>query len=279
MKRKIEIARFLVGIDKLIKLKKYQQAEKYLKEYIRNNTIAYYPVVRKLGHVLRLNGKQEEAIELLLPIINSTEKLKVYYELAYDYADLGQYEESLNYIDLLLQSVKNCNEDFVSKIKVLELYIKSTIGNEEIDGSITNTLLFDYSKEKAIEHIIESHGYNATEKAGHFYENIDITDLYEKIQQEINNREDLIYIKLHLRREYHFHYKSIGRDYNDKQSEILTVITNDDMNIVTMYPNLCNLDVEINYLEFLSTPEFKSKKIRKRKSQIEKFNQKYGKMN
>ena len=35
MKRKIEIARFLVGIDKLIKLKKYQQAEKYLKAAVK----------------------------------------------------------------------------------------------------------------------------------------------------------------------------------------------------------------------------------------------------
>ena len=70
MKRKIEIARFLVGIDKLIKLKKYQQAEKYLMtfgwKFLKVDENIYLPTSEAQQMPRRINKKRSASRHIIV---------------------------------------------------------------------------------------------------------------------------------------------------------------------------------------------------------------------
>ena len=103
MKKGEQIRKFLDSIDILIANRKYLKVEKYLKEYIELNGNNDYPVIRKLAWILTTNGKFDEAIEILQILFEKKNfKSSAAYQLSYIYCLLGQYEKSIEYINICL---------------------------------------------------------------------------------------------------------------------------------------------------------------------------------
>ena len=117
---------FLTAIDKLINDRKYNKAEKFLKEYIDNSEITPYPVLRKYGHVLRRLGRQEEAIEILTSLLDTSVHDKALFELAFCYAEICDYEKSLEYIEKI--SYEDFKSDTIRKFLILKQYVNMQLG-------------------------------------------------------------------------------------------------------------------------------------------------------
>lgn len=282
MSRRKQMATFLAGIDKLIEEKKFIKAEMFLKKYIEANEEQHYAVISKLGRILVKNGKFEEAIEVLQPLLytNGVYRERAIYTLAYAYADLGNYEKSLEYVQVYMKNPSNNRKDSLVTLKQLkadiEGYLKFEIDRKKL-GLPTD---FHYSESAVLEHIINEHSFNNHgEDKSYFSEKIDIYSLFYMIKEELNSRNDLKYIPEVSVRNYCFNYDLIGYVRDNKMCNVLSVITDSYLNIITMFPT----DYEI-YNDYINELNKEKKRVEEkqkvivRKSQIEKFNQRYGRI-
>lgn len=281
MRKRDEIRRLLDSIDKLINDRKCVTAEKYLREYIDKNGDTDYPVVRKLAWVLTMNGKYGEAIDILQRLLERKDDFRASaaHNLAYIYSLFGEYEKSLEYINMCLDYPIKSNQfrqDSIYLKKRIEILIKLE-NNEEYNGNI-----FRYNNdEDAIKHIIDRHGVeNDFDDSTNFDKKVNIESLFYRIKDEISTRLDLKYIEGLDSKYYHFLYPSVGY-FNGKVVNILRVVVALNNQIVTMYPALMEIGVDfINSfkIEEIEQPDTQIPKVKVRKSQIDKFNQRYGKI-
>lgn len=274
-----EMGHFLTAIDKLINDRKYNKAEKFLKEYIDNSEITPYPVLRKYGHVLRRLGRQEEAIEILTSLLDTSVHDKALFELAFCYAEICDYEKSLEYIEKI--SYEDFKSDTIRKFLILKQYVNMQLGNEiDEDNEINSCLSITYDEEKALEHIIKHHSFESHDpKKTYFSEDINVKELFYKMQFIIKSKRDLKIIKKRICNCMHFYYNKIGYTIEGKTINSLTIITNNDLQIISMFPEEVYDYQNINNIEENKEIEQAKQKIITRMSQIDKFNQKYGSIN
>lgn len=152
-----------------------------------------------------------------------------------------------------------------------QLGILTDLEKEEFSKKYLLRQIISYSKEDALNHINSSH-QSILENMNfiQFVENFKIKDMYDKLKSSIPN-QDRIYDDV-VSDKYIFKYNACGH-VNSKIVDYFVVIATKNTNdIFTMYPCSYKPDFIVPDL----TPEV-SKEKTKRMSQIDKFNQRYGK--
>ena len=183
---------------------------------------------------------------------------------------LKKYDEAYKIADDILKIGENkVGELYKIKIemKKLKLYIDlihyTPIRKNKKEFNYMESQIFSYTKEKAIEHIIDHHkGIN---KACLFDEDFEVEKMID-IAAEILDEDKKICDEVLDR--YVISSNSIG--YNSDHNFAIMVLTiPNTKQVVNMFPRKINLDNE-------NKQELQSKKI-KRMSQIEKFNKRFNK--
>lgn len=270
-RRKDTIAHFLNGIEQLIERNKLDTAERFLREYLTEKEHPAF--LRKYGSVLRMNRKEEEAIEVLIPLLYTKECGNASYELSYAYASLGNYEKSLEYLSICVQ---NMEKRFpLEKIIQLENFIQENMKRQEnaLEMKEQNIL-------RTLEHVIQSHGYDEHQEGKTYFDaNVDVKSLLLGVIDQIDTNTSLQYTCDGNIRQYHFEYPSIGYDHHQRRLHVLSVIISYPSNVITMYPEKMHKNCSfINEFEYDAFNGNQPQKSKIRQSQIEKFYQKYGKM-
>ena len=244
--------------------------QKYLKKY-PNDLMAllqYCHILLRLGEfetvqncldVIELNNDSfDHELEIL--------KIKLYLN-SYQ----GNYEECGRILENSLIS-RNCRLSFLS-------YIRKQLGQIDISDINSERYICEqmksYNEEKAIEHIKKHLNEDCCETFNvftKFNENFPIEEIYTKLKRILPS-ESKIYSRGY-QNIYFFKYDGCGL-VDDKIIDYFYVCTFQNSNkIITMYP--CH-SINIGKIRYTDLNDYanSNKKI-KRISQIDKFNQKYG---
>lgn len=130
---------------------------------------------------------------------------------------------------------------------------------------------YRYDEEVALNNIIERFGYNEAETTidNMFNKDINIRDLFYKMKKIINEHKDE-YVITGTSLLYIIHYPGVGINNYDYINVFVNLGTDDICKMVPSHVNGANKVIE--YREEVNTV-----KLVKRLSQIDKFNQRYGK--
>lgn len=268
------------NIYDLYKKGKYLRAKKYLFEYLEK-----YPqsieAKSLLSRILIMLQEYDEAEKLLNYCIEKHSQHIVFlHELLILYMEKEEYEKAYEChkkIDLnKYNKLKKLSTTRLSTINAL-LCSKLNIPYQEDqkDRYIINQYK-KYDEEKAIKHIQERHYLNINENLEtndyYFYEPEQIREIFEKVTKNIEEKAQKE-PRLDVVDYYYFYEENIGKSTSG-YTDILKVVTIKNSNkIITMYPvKNGNIDI-INELE--ERKEYSSGKIKQRKSQIDKFYEKY----
>ena len=136
--------------------------------------------------------------------------------------------------------------------------------------------VINYDKDSAIAHIMRhTNKLDVYEESGNFNDDVNIEELFSEIVLKISSLKPTYYDDFD---HYIINYPNIGM-YNQYETNYIEVITVPNMNnIITMYPILSDNIFAKNVVKKERQGE-KVNKIVKRKSQIEKFYERYGKEN
>lgn len=264
---------------------KYSVAKRYLFEYLE-----IYPdnINAKilLSRVLMALKEYSEAEKLLKYCIKKYQKHYVFVQnLVYLYLELEKYSEAYAcYKKIDFDEYRKVNDKNTSELAALNVYLQIKLGKQPSDKEgYLGTQYKKYSKDLAVEHIKEKHVENGKnenmvqstshEEPTYFFEkNQDIKELLEQIETRIITAKkepilDIVDI-------YYFKSENIGK-YQDRYTDIIKVVTIKNTNqIITMFP--IEKRTSINIINDLIEPEeYRTNKIRTRKTQIEKFNERY----
>ena len=244
-------------IHTLITLGELNEAIKYIKhvEKIVENDTDYYSKTRKI------NFFKEKILFANIRILSFQEK----------------YDELYNFY---LENIDKLNTyDFNSLI----FYIKSKVGKVDSVRENYNTYLFkqivDYSDNDFFEHI-KKHLYEYSEDIENpsdsiFVEGFPIEKIINEIKQHISNGTNKL---LHgfYENKYIFKYDECGRDKTKMTNFFMVITFCNNANIITLCPS-CNCEnlpyIDLNYLK-INSDSINEHKV-KRKSRIDKFNEKY----
>lgn len=259
------------------------KARKYLEEYRKNYTDKHYVFKHHEAVILGYEGKTKESIEKLISLINDNDQKDVsssyyylaclltkekQYQKAYEICKKIDFIETLKNTKTLYKNIKRCLE-FLQK----ELSIEKGIKDKD---SYYKIQLYFYSNYYAIKHIIKKHKEN--DEHCNFY----LED--EKIEKLYNIINNALYISkktpdYQMGDIYYYNIPEIGININTgEKTNILKVITlPETKQILTMYP--VKQEKQTNWIinEIKETKEYTSKNQKIRKTQIEKFNNKYKK--
>jgi hypothetical protein len=190
----------------------------------------------------------------------------------------GEYEEAYKLLLVILED-KNINHktDFYKELRFQRCFLEFTL---KIDSGITYTgykanQIINYDRNLAIEHI-KTHTYDIEDKARHnkFEDEIDIEQLLEIVEERI--KDDIPCYKNETTNKYIFKYPNLKNiEYIEGiQFKYLKVVSiRNTNNVIAMYPIFT-----INRITSAVPLEREDKKTKvKTLSQIEKFNQRYGK--
>lgn len=212
-----------------------------------------------------LSKCKEEIIEIMNTKIYDNELyLKVCAFLIY----IGEYDEAFMYYKLINQEILCENyENEYKRLGIVFSKIYDLEYNVNIESYGINQII-DYDKCAAIKHIIDRHtNINPKKKYdGIFSEDIDIEKFYDEIQDKLI-LENLVEISSALK--YKIAYPNVGVSNGNSLDYVVVVCSILDNQILTAYP--------VNqYLErSIEEKEQPKQKVIKRKSQIEKFNERY----
>ena len=264
-------------IQELLKEQKYVKVEKYLRNYFNktNNDTKNEYVLLSFVQSLRENEKFEEAIDVAIPMLYSKNRNYFLYELILIYISLNEIEEAYKYFCLLKNEDEKIQEKFGNDFDVIKnflatkLYTLDPIKYEKYHYFKMNQINLDVT----IDHIINEHSFgNHPIESSYFNDDINIYELVNKINQKLLNDNLKQSIK-DISKYYYFKLnQNIGISENKKNCNTILVIATWDNDILTMYPvhNIENSKLNL----FHEQEEVSLVKV-KRKSQIEKFNQKY----
>ncbi len=265
-------------IQELLKEQKYVKVEKYLRNYFNktNNDNKNEYLLLSFVQSLRENEKFEEAIDVAIPMLYSKNRNYFLYELILIYISLNEIEEAYKYFCLLKNEDEKIQEKFGNDFDVIKnflatkLYTLDPIKYEKYHYFKMNPINLDVT----IDHIINEHSFeNHPIESSYFNSNINIYELVNKINQKLLN-DDLKQSIKDVSKYYYFKLnQNIGISENKKNCNTILVIATWDNDILTMYPvhNIENSKLNL----FHEQEEENSLTKVKRKSQIEKFNQKY----
>jgi tetratricopeptide (TPR) repeat protein len=206
----------------------------------------------------------ETALLYLNKILNITDGnsfdtlLKTYINC---YIRLGRYEEALYKLENLKKDINKSYYDLAKTIICKQLGIEFETGKDIYSlNQIKN-----YSKEEAIKHIIDHHTLD--ESLSSFYGKEDVEKIYDFVKNNLHKYKPF---KTDIFDKYNIPYSSVGFDQNGYCDSLIAIVNPYDLNIITMYP-LYGGD------RYMEEETAKPKKEVKRLSQIDKFNQRYGK--
>ena len=267
---------FHQSIQKLLNEKKYIQAEKYLSDYFYNeekNDLNDY-LTLSFVKTLRINKKHEEAIQIVLSMLNTDNRNYFLHELVLTYISINNLEEAYKYF-LLLKKEDN-NIKLIRRLDIVEYFLTTKL--YELDPVKYNIYKDIKQKEfdlkKTADHVINEHSFMKHPKEkSYFYDTVNIYELLEQIKTKILD-DNLKYSIDDVTKIYYFKMNNfIGISNQGNNCDTILVITTWDNNILTMYPVH---NIENSKLNFLNEQkeDISLTKV-KRKSQIEKFNQKY----
>lgn len=263
--------------DRIVKLVNYNEDKKYvlpiIKKYISEYGISD-GILDQLGRLYIHNEEFENAKDCLIQVKNKY-TITLYQLLIANFV-LKDYKEVINiYNDLMnTKSLYNqLSEKMLLVINRLNLYSKFKLGISDNFKKID--LIINYNREMALRHI-KKHTFEVNYKEKHslFNSDIDIENLYNDIENSIND-SNKAYTD-YLIDCYYFGYYNIGKIKN-KQCDYLSVITLHDSNkIISMFPITLK---EIKDYHPINKVKEDYKKLSKNKklSQIDKFNLKYNK--
>lgn len=198
----------------------------------------------ELGKLEALEENYDKADKLLKKVIresNDENQVYAFHELLNLNIKLEKYEESLIYLDKLMNLRKTINlEDFFSlrEIGKYEFYLKYKLN--KIDdfsdiGAYYNSQLLKYKKELAIHYI----KYNTTGNSklnNVFNNNVDIKELLNIMQEKI---ETLKPVNFGIYDKYTIEFENFIGKVNNFDSNILCIVTlHDTKDIISMYPVL-----------------------------------------
>lgn len=150
---------------------------------------------------------------------------------------------------------------------------------EEFNCNKNNYLfqqILNYNEEEFFKHVKKHQIESEDKEIFTFLEDFFIKDVYYQIRKLLPNKNRLL-ISIYADR-YYFKYDNCGYRKDRNTDYFTAVVLHDSNEIITMYP--CSIDeVSTDFIDL--NPYFKKEEKEytrtKRMSQIEKFNQKYGK--
>lgn len=190
---------------------------------------------------------------------------------------LYSYQKRYQELYQLCQS----NQEYIRKndLNAIEFYSKKKVGIIHNDKTSIHTYLFrqitDYSEEEFIEHakkhqLAHSKDVEMTEQSL-FFEDFPFEKVYNEIKKYIPSERRLLVDFYHDL--YIFRYDNCGKDKNVSTNYFKVLVLHDTTNFITIVPSSdCeNLPyiIDLNYLIETKEPKIK------RRSQIDKFNQRY----
>ena len=232
-------------------------------------------LILNLARYYTLNQNYEEALILLEQLgegqsilkqtslhikLNNEDKVYEFYKKYFSNIDCYNYDDKkigYNYLFIYLNKIYNPN---------FELDIEKL--------TYTESQIYSYSKEKALNHIKNHHYlYNYHDKSM-FDSNINIEDLFDKVSDYIKNNNDGQMVQ-NIADVYDFYYPNCGKNKDNIYYNCFSAYTFiSSKDILTMYPHPEAKNRKIIYLE-----ELMPKRKVKTKTGLERFNDKYNKNN
>lgn len=230
----------------------------------------------RYADILMRLGKFTEAEEVLNNVIFTSKtselfKQDVVFNKLKLYTYLGQYDKSLEILRDNFDSLEKRGSD----VTQILIFLKKKLGllmcdNYQGSGYKIEQIV-NYSEEEAIKCITRCHGNTPNNSSCYFNENFPIKDVYYKIRKMLP-LETKAYENV-IENVYFFKYLNNGIANSSKADYIKVYATLGTPDIITMYP--FNLKERKECIDL--TPELEELHKVKKLSQIDKFNQKYGK--
>lgn len=266
----------LKQIQKFLDKNQIDRAGQYMKEYIEQSSNSNKFILLKYAQILRLQTNYEEALPILEKLLLTDNKNYALSELVLIYIQKKEYENAYECIKQLKKI--ELDKEQLKSLKFFEVYLRCQIDGtvpEEIDGHPLNII---YNEEHAIGHIIKHHCFYTHDNGkGYFKREIDIHKLFYDVKKMIKENDLKFYCRSNSNC-YYFYYKNIGYDIDNQSTSVFVAVVNPILGIITMYPVYDTTDKSmLNIFEIKE--EILEEKQPKIKSQIDKFYQKYGKMN
>lgn len=255
---------------------KYQQSKMHYKKMLdENRSYSQENILYKLGTIEEIERNYEEAKKYYRKSINKDPKLlKSYVRLIRLSIKDGDFETCRTMLEMVdyLKLDNNINNRALKEIRTYleltknkKLQIKDTMPYKRRQ-------IIEYSEEQAIKHI------NARHKDGdgsQFSEHIDITALFYGIKEKLT--EDRLSLS-RLMDYYLIDFPNIGVADGKITNVLEVVCLPNTKNIITMFPHGDayedeNFDMDEETTELVNP----KKKVLTRKSQLEKFNERYNK--
>lgn len=257
------------------------KARKYLEEYRKNYTDKHYVFKYHEAVILGYEGKMQEAIEKLYNLVNyynQKEVSQAYYYLACLLTKEKRYKEAYEIckrVDSkeIIISTKTLYQNIKRCLELLEKELSIEKGIKDKDSYYKIQLYF-YSNYYALKHIIKKHKEN-DEHCNFYIEEEKIEKLYNLINNALCISQKTI--DYQMGDIYYYNIPEIGININTgEKTDTLKVITiPEKKEILTMYPVKKDKNSEWIINEIKEEKEYTNKKPKTRKSQIEKFNNKY----
>lgn len=263
-------------ITELINNSKINIAKKKVQDLIEQ-----YPFDTELKVQLSRIHIIEKEYEEALYVLEQLDEEIVFLKLAALYIKLKQ-EDKLFYLyqKYFKEDSKYSNEyENNRKYRLLSVYLNKKYNpNYKLD---TQNLLYyekqiySYSKELAIRHIKNNHCLSKEHDKGIFSEDINIEELYNKVNSYISNNPNEGYLVQTMTDAIYFYYPGIGKTQDSGLYDCLCVFLNSGTKeILTMFPATKRKNIEYLYFEKESTTK---KRIRTPKSGLERFQSRYNK--
>lgn len=191
------------SIKLLIEEGKYKQAEKYLREYLDENGYEKNEkFALKFVKCLRKNFKYEEAKDVAESFLNSKIKSLFFAELVFINISLKNYVDAYKCLKLNQKYYLKKYGEFKNYNQV-EYFLNKKINNPDSD----NIFFMDTEENKlgVIKHIKNNHGYKTHRyDTAYFNSDIDIENLFIKLNERIKNDDSLIYVNKNIALYYYF---------------------------------------------------------------------------
>lgn len=269
---------YFLKIMKLAEEYKLEQAIKEYQKYIQNYPKHLNAYVFYADALIKANRLDEAEYVLSQVIITPRTPNKDIENLTMIKIKLlcckKKYKECY---ELLLQNINiyfQRKSHFVLLIKFLkrELGILNESDISRFKGYLFQQL-YDYNEEKALAHIQEHHIFDDEDSISHFVKDFPLKEVYYKIRKMLPLENKII--TNGVKELYVFKYDANGH-VNNKLVDFIQIVTFQDSNdIITMYPYE---NEERAFFIDISPVLGEEEGIKlKRVSQIDKFNQRYGK--
>lgn len=266
-------------IMKLLKDKKFNEATYKLEEYLEK-----YPydtcACTSYANLLIKNGELEKAADIIEKTvitsktseITKTEIVKVKIKLL---CCEGKYRECYEYFLENNIILMNDYEDYYNVLAFLAKKLGIEVEIPEKMKSYTVKQIQSYDEIEAINHIKKHADDYSSKDYSCFNTDFPLEEMYTKIRNVISTN---IEYNLHsgaMRDVYIFKYDANGRSHQKMVDYIKVIAIQGTNDIITMYPydNKANLP----YIDLTPQKEIEEMPKIKRLSQIDKFNQRYGK--